>query len=136
MEIFNHFANEFLKYTQNLSIHIPADLSFRGIKEIKNQVPDSPGIYAIFYKNNKKCLYVGSSTNSIRNRLAMHYGKDAMSDYRGQLGKLRNPDNFGYWFYEVVSPTALDKQGFKCLVTVIEAMCSTAWNPEVQFKKF
>ena len=137
MEMFTNITNGFVEDILMLrSKQPPSPLQEGRHEEIKRDAPNTPGIYAIFHKDNLKCFYVGSSVKSIRERLKMHYGKDAKKDYREKLGQLRNPENFYYWYYEIVCPTTLDKQDFKCLIAMVEAMCSAAWKPDVPSYKF
>jgi len=129
---------ELQNYLSHISIELPSPDTLRGggLDEIRRVVPAQPGVYAIFYADVGKCFYVGSSVNSIRARLLMHYGKDAKVNYRGKLHKLLTPEKFRFWFYEIKRPSEISGQRFRCIVTALEAMCSASWKPEVESKKF
>ncbi len=121
----------------SVELPIPDTLITGGKDKINEIVPKSPGIYAIFYADTRKCLYVGSSTVSICKRLYIHYTKDVTENYKELFYKLQNPWEFRFWFYELRRPTEKENlQKFKCRIIALEAICSASWNPEVKSSKF
>jgi hypothetical protein len=133
--VLNSLIKNFWKSHQVLDKLKPLALNRGGLDEISEVVPKAPGIYAIFRKDGR-CFYVGSSIKSIRSRLIRHYGKDAELDYRGRLHELLDPDGFTFWFHKIKPPIEMEKREFKCLIASIEAVCSAAWNPEVQSRMY
>jgi len=107
----------------------------KGIPDKIHNIPQKPGIYAIFRKNGK-CFYVGSSTKNIRERLMIHYKGDVAKDWKDKFNQLKYPEKFRFWFFTPSRPKNLRPKRFNYLIITMEALLSSAWNPTVPSVKF